>query len=274
MTATCPIPCLLTVASTRRPPSPGVVIDGSRVRCPATDHLNPLARRTVWQPEETNPAVDSPAVTTTIAIVPLRSPGHGKTRLAGSLRPEHRAALAAAMFADVICALRAAPVDGILVAASGPEAVAAASALGVEAHIDPSWVTDLNGAIGAAAATLDASCELMVVAADLPRLTGGDVVSILTTDAEVVLAPTTDGGTGGLLRRPADRIPTAYGPGSAAQHCRLAADAGATYIERHTAGFRDDVDIDADLTGLRRGPVGPATSKLLAGWTDLTDLAG
>lgn len=213
-------------------------------------------------------------MTTPTALVPLRSPGCGKTRLAGSLRPEHRAALAAAMFADVIGALGASPIDRILVAASGPEAVAAASALGIDAHIDPPWVADLDGAIGAAAATLGTTHELLVVAADLPRLTADDVVGVLTTDAEVVVAPTRDGGTGGLLRRPADRIPTAYGPGSAARHRDLAAAAGATHAERHTAGFRDDVDIDADLAGLQRGTVGPATSKLLAGWADRTDLAG
>jgi len=213
-------------------------------------------------------------VPSTIALVPLRSPGCGKTRLADALRPELRAALAAAMFADVIGALSAAPVDRILVAASGPEAVAAASALGVDALLDPARVTDLNGAIGAAAATLRTGHDLLVVAADLPRLTGEEIRRVLEADAEVVVAPTRDGGTGGLLRRPADRIPTAYGPGSAGAHRRLAADAGATHAERHTAGFRDDVDIDADLAGLQRGPVGPATSKLLAGWTDLTDLAG
>jgi 2-phospho-L-lactate/phosphoenolpyruvate guanylyltransferase len=213
-------------------------------------------------------------VTSTIALIPLRSPGRGKTRLADALRPEHRAALAAAMFADVIGALCDASLDRILVAASGPEAVAAASALGVEAHIDPPWVTGLNGAIGAAAASLEATHDLLVVAADLPRLTADDVRRVLATDAEVVVAPTRDGGTGGLLRRPADRIPTAYGPASAARHRQLAADAGATHAEQHTAGFRDDVDIDADLAGLRSGPLGPATSTLLEGWTDLTDLAG
>ncbi len=213
-------------------------------------------------------------MTTTIALVPLRSPGCGKTRLAAALRPEHRAALTAAMFADVISALCASPIDRILVAASGPEAVAAASALGVEAHIDPPWVTDLNDAIDAAAVTLDPAADLLVVAADLPRLSSEDVRRVVTTDAEVVVSPTRDGGTGGLLRRPVGRIPTAYGHDSAARHRELAAAAGATYAEQHTAGFRDDVDIDADLAGLRRGPVGPATSTLLEGWTDLTDLAG
>jgi 2-phospho-L-lactate guanylyltransferase len=213
-------------------------------------------------------------VSTTVALVPLRSPGRGKTRLAGSLSPEHRAALAAAMFADVIQAIREAGVDRLLVAASGPAAAAAASALGVEAHIDPPSVSGLDGAIAAAAARLRTSTELLVVAADLPRLTATDVTRVLHMDGEVVVAPTRGGGTGGLLRRPADRIATAYGGSSAQRHADLARAAGATFASVACAGFRDDVDTDTDLAELRSGNLGRATSQLLAGWPDLADLAG
>ncbi|MDQ3931665.1 MAG: hypothetical protein M3252_02360, partial [Actinomycetota bacterium] len=69
-----------------------------------------------------------------VALVPLRTPGTGKTRLGGGgtggrpgragqmLSPEERAALAAAMLADVAAALRCVPIDRVVVAASGPEA--------------------------------------------------------------------------------------------------------------------------------------------------------
>lgn len=210
---------------------------------------------------------------TVTVIVPLRSPGRGKTRLADALGPEHRAALAGAMFADVIAALQAAPVERILVAAGGPEAAAAASALGVDAHIDPPTVSSLDAAIAAAAARLDRGTELLVVAADLPRLTATDVGTLLAADAEVVVSPTHGGGTGGLLRRPADRITTAYGTASARRHQDLARTAGASFASVPTTGFRADVDTSTDLAALRGGPLGPATSKLLAGWPDLDDLA-
>lgn len=212
-------------------------------------------------------------MSTITAIVPLRSPGRGKTRLADALGPEHRAALAGAMFADVIAALRAAPIDRILVAAGGPEAAAAASALGVAAHIDPPSVTSLDAAVAAAAGRSDRRADLLVVAADLPRLTAVDIGLLLATDAEVAVSPTHGGGTGGLLRRPADRIRTAYGPASARRHLELATAAGASFASVPTAGFHADVDTSADLAALRGGPLGPATSALLASWPDLDDLA-
>ena len=62
-----------------------------------------------------------------VALVPLRSPGHGKTRLAPDLDRDARAALAGAMLADVVTALRAAELH-VVVAAGGEAAAAAASA--------------------------------------------------------------------------------------------------------------------------------------------------
>ena len=209
----------------------------------------------------------------TLALVPLRSPGHGKTRLRGVLSTERRAELAGAMLADVIAALRAAELPRIVVAASGPTAAAAASALDVEVVLDPPSVDGLNTAIDAATHQLGPLEGLLVVAADLPRLTAGDVTAVLDSDAEVVVAPTLGGGTGGLLRRPGDRIPTAYGAGSAEHHLALARQAGATSATVHTAGFAEDVDTEHDLAGLREGALGSATSRWAARWAERIDAA-
>jgi 2-phospho-L-lactate/phosphoenolpyruvate guanylyltransferase len=209
----------------------------------------------------------------TLALVPLRSPGKGKTRLSGVLAPEQRAALAGAMLADVIEALRDAEVERIAVAASGPAAAAAASALGVEVSLDPPGVDGLDAAISAAARRLGGAGELLVVAADLPRLTAADVLTVLRSDAEVVVAPTRGGGTGGLLRRPADRIATAYGDGSAARHLALAERVSATAATVRTLGFRDDVDLGSDLERLGSGRLGTATAQLVARWHEQVDAA-
>jgi 2-phospho-L-lactate/phosphoenolpyruvate guanylyltransferase len=206
----------------------------------------------------------SPA--TTVALVPLRSPGVGKSRLAGTLTIEERAALAGAMLADVSAALRAAPVDRLVVAAGGPAAVAAASALGLETLPDPTGVRGLDGALAAAAARLGPVRTLLVVAADLPCLSTAEVEQLLAVDAEVVVAPTTDGGTGGLLRRPPDACPTGYGPGSARRHLAFARSAGRRGAELHLPGFAHDVDVAADLTRLTdeaRPTLGARTAALL-----------
>jgi 2-phospho-L-lactate/phosphoenolpyruvate guanylyltransferase len=207
-----------------------------------------------------------PVMSTSTVLVPLRSPGRGKTRLAPSLSPAARASLAGAMLADVAGALAAAAVDEVVVVAGGPAAAAAAAALGLDALIDPPDVTGLDGALRAAVGRLGSRPELLVVAADLPRLTAADIDAVRATDADVVVAPTVDGGTGVLLRRPDDAITTRYGSGSAANHLALARRAGVTRATVRRAGAAYDVDTVADLTALRDAPVGPATRRLLAAW--------
>lgn len=202
-------------------------------------------------------------MSTTLALVPLRSPGEGKTRLASVLGTTARAELAGAMLADVIRALTAAGVDRPVVVASGPAAAAAAAALGVDVVTDPPDVRTLDDAIRTAAARFGPADELLVTMADLPCLTATDVTALLATTAPVGLAATTDGGTGGLIRRPAEVMPTAYGPASAARHLDLARAHGLDCEVVASDGFARDVDTAADLTALRGWPTGPATHRWL-----------
>ena len=200
----------------------------------------------------------------TLAIVPLR--GTGKTRLASTaggagLDPRERAILASAMLSDVVSALRGAPLDNIVVAASDAPAAAVAGAIGVDVVRDPPD-SDLNGAVRAAVAAIP--CEaLLVVTADLPCVTSDDLTEILDRDAQVVVGPTGDGGTSALLRRPPTVVPTAYGPGSAARHLDLARDAGVPSAVVDRPGFRADVDTWEDLQALTDAPVGQATAIFL-----------
>lgn len=199
----------------------------------------------------------------TVALVPLRSPGHGKTRLADVLDRDERAALSSAMLADVVAALRAGPVDRIVVAAAGRGAAGAARDLGVEVLVDPPAAPGLDAALAAAATSLPRRGTLLVVMADLPRLRPTDVTAVLAIGAPVVVAATTDGGTGGLLRRPPGVISTAYGRGSASHHCTLARRAGTPPYAVDLPGFRHDVDTWRDLSALRPEDVGPATAAFL-----------
>jgi 2-phospho-L-lactate/phosphoenolpyruvate guanylyltransferase len=213
----------------------------------------------------------SPA-TATVALVPLRAPGVGKSRLAGTLSVEGRAALAGAMLADVTAALGAAPVDRVVVAAGGPAAVAAASALGLETIADQPGARGLDGAIAAAVARLGPVGALLVVAGDLPCLAAAEVARVLDEDAEVVVAPTIDGGTGALLRRPPDACVTAYGLGSARRHLALARAAGRTAVQVTSPGFAYDVDVAADLARLT-APERPALGARTAALLDVLDIA-
>lgn len=210
----------------------------------------------------------------TLALVPVRSPGEGKTRLAAALSREERAALSGAMLADVTAALAGSRVGRIVVVASGAPAAAAASALGLDVVLDPPSVRTLDGALAAATARLGEAGELLVVAADLPRLTAADVDAVLAGDADVVVSPTDDGGTGGYLRRPGSALATAYGPGSAARHLALAQAAGVSAQRIPRPGFAADVDTWQDVTALTRGRTGPATAAFLGAIATRLEAAG
>ena len=199
----------------------------------------------------------------TSVIVPLRQPGAGKSRLARMLSPEARAELATAMLSDVVAALRASAVDEVVIAADGPAAARAAATTGARVVLDPPGTADLDTALAAAAVQVPADRDLLVVPADLPRLTGQDVDALLAAQQPVVVAPTAGGGTGGLLRRVGARIPTAYGPGSAARHVAAARHAGlqATTVERD--GFHHDVDTWTDLVALHEVELGARTAQVL-----------
>lgn len=209
-----------------------------------------------------------------VALVPVRSPGVGKTRLARRLDRAQRAALSGAMLADVVGVLRCAPVDRVVVAAAGAEAAAAAAALDVDVLLDPPGSTSLDAALSAAISRLGTVGALLVVTADLPQLTARDVTAVLDAPVAVAVAATDDGGTGGLLRRPPAVITTAYGPGSAARHLRLATDAGVSAVSVTTAGFRQDVDTWTDVVALHGRAVGPSTARVLATLDDATRQAG
>lgn len=197
-----------------------------------------------------------------VALVPTRSPGPGKSRLAPGLDAAQRAALGTAMLGDVVEALRSSPVDRVMVAASGERAAAAADDLGVEVLADPPGADGLDAAVAAAVRKLPRAA-LLVVMADLPRLSATDVTSLVASPAAVVVAPTDDGGTGGLLRRPADVMSTAYGPGSGRRHAQLARGRDLSVQVVQLPGFSRDVDTWDDLVALEPDQVGPLTARFL-----------
>ncbi|MFW5933534.1 MAG: 2-phospho-L-lactate guanylyltransferase, partial [Actinomycetota bacterium] len=201
--------------------------------------------------------------TPTTAIIPLRRPGAGKSRLAEVLSAAARARLATAMFGDVVAAARASSIDQVVAAADGPAAAEAASAAGAQAMLDPPDADGLNGVIAAALARVRADADVLIVAAGLPRVTADDLEAVLATPAPVVIAATCGGGTGALLLRSGARLPTAYGPGSARRHREIAASMGLEVAEVDRDGLHYDVDTWTDLVALHAAELGPRTAGVL-----------
>lgn len=187
-----------------------------------------------------------PAVhrTGAVAIVPVKALDRAKGRLAPDLDPASRRTLAARMFARVVEACRGAKeIDDLLVVAGDEAAAELARGAGATSIIEP-----LPGLAAAMAAADEATAQVsttLVVAADLPLATAEDLDAVCRAVASqscVVVAPTRDGGTGALLRRPPTVIATAYGPASAAAHLQAARAAGVRGVRLHVPGLSMDVD--------------------------------
>ena len=147
------------------------------------------------------------------AIVPVRSGGAGKSRLASVLSPQHRARLIESMLDQVIGALRRArSIDHILVVS--PDLAAAPP--GTHLLRDPG--EGLNVAVDAGLRALGAGVDAaLVVAADIPNVTADEIDQMVAAcrGHAVGVAPDHLGeGTNALwLQRPA-RIAPGFGPGS------------------------------------------------------------
>lgn len=178
-------------------------------------------------------------------VIPVKMLDSTKMRLSASLDPDQRRRLTLAMLADVLRATEHIPHR--IVVTKDPDAEAVAIANGCTICVDPG--VGLNGALDSAG-LLAMSMEvgrLLVIPSDVPTVTRSDLVEMVNTNTEVVIARSKDGGTNGLLRSPADVIPAMFGPQSASAHAREAARRGVPTVTLDLPSLANDID---DMTGL------------------------
>jgi 2-phospho-L-lactate guanylyltransferase len=192
----------------------------------------------------------------TVAIIPVKPPGEGKSRLEGALGPAERAALSRAMFRRVLRAAIEAGTDTIVISRD--------AAIRRQAEAEGAWALEeptgsgLNGALEAAREFLAARGveALLVLPADLPAIEPDDVralTALAWTAPSVVIAPDDAGlGTNALLLAPLDAIAFGFGPDSFARHCDAARRAGIAPAVLRRPGIALDIDTPADLERLRR----------------------
>jgi 2-phospho-L-lactate guanylyltransferase len=190
----------------------------------------------------------------TIAILPIKSFGAAKQRLAGLLGSGARQALVQAMFQDVLASLRRAEgLDAIAVVTANPTAERAARGEGVVVLGD-SEETGHNeaAAVGIAYAVEHGFERVLLVPGDTPLLDAGEVERLLATDdGGLIVVPDRHGaGTNALLIAPPTAVAPAFGPGSRERHERLAADAGAPCRVAPLESLAVDVDTPEDLDEL------------------------
>src|SRR5947209_2006447 len=182
-----------------------------------------------------------------VAAIPLKRLSEAKSRLAGHLLDEERTRLVTDLVERTVTVLRTCSTIEC-VALATPE-TQLGERLGVEVLPDRG---SLNRAIEDAQrwATTKGADALLVVPADLPLLNAGDIECLLSSmppRPSLTIAPTRDGGTGGLLLCPPDVVSPAYGPQSFTHHRSRGEGAGAALKIVLREGFAAEMDTIEDL---------------------------
>ena len=199
---------------------------------------------------------DQPAIRA--LLLPIKDLRNAKQRLAGVLAPDERFALAQAMLADTVRAVRGIQrADKIFVITNYGPAMEAAAQYGWEIlreedQISESVSVDFASRLCAARGVT----ALLRLPLDLPLAQPVDIDELLATECAApaaVMVPSRDGsGTNAILRTPPALFPSHFGPNSFAKHRQEAELLGAKIIIRRNDRLEMDVDDESDLRALLR----------------------
>lgn len=188
-------------------------------------------------------------------VIAVRGGRAAKSRLADILEPHDRETLVGTMLRDMIEAAQRTPrASGLWVVTPTPALAALAADLGVQV-IDQSEPGGLNAAFRQAMATVADAAPYDAIAllpGDLPLLEPGDLDAALAlAEAHcVVLAPSTDGGTGALALRAGVDLAPSFGPDSFALHREQAARRGLVIAIVEAESLAHDLDRPEDAAFL------------------------
>ena len=192
------------------------------------------------------------------AIVPVKPLRLGNSRLSGVLSDDERAVLNRTFLEQTLDTLRqTSEISQILVVSRDPAALALARQYGARTVLEDG-TPDLNSALTRATllARNYATRGVLILPADLPRLTKPDVLAFLALmhDAPcVVISPDRrDNGTNALLVAPGGLLKYDFGPGSFARHCAQALEKGARLEIVRNPNLTLDLDTPEDLDMLKQ----------------------
>jgi 2-phospho-L-lactate guanylyltransferase len=193
----------------------------------------------------------------TIAILPIKSFGAAKQRLAGMLGSGSRRALAQAMFLDVLASLRrSSAIDSIAVVTGDLAAESAAAGRGTMILPDEREQGQSAAAeIGIEYALRCGYERALLVPGDTPLLATADLADLLDRSAAdelgIAIVPDRHGtGTNALLLSPPDAIAPSFGPQSLERHIAAAQASGRPHRVEQTQSLLFDVDTPEDMAVL------------------------
>ena len=181
------------------------------------------------------------------ALIPLKTPGLGKTRLSGRLNSDDRKQLVETMLAGVVNALNASRlVDNIAIVSLSADHCPP----GVLHISDPG--NGLNGALTYASQQLQriGASELLVIHADLPLIDSRDIDSFISAGRQQDMALASDHhgmGTNAIYLRQPENFTFNFGHGSLARHLRQAEERGLKPALSQARGLQFDLDTEQDL---------------------------
>ncbi len=194
----------------------------------------------------------------TLAILPVKRFDDAKQRLGETLAGGTRRALAEAMLADVLTALRRARrVEGVVVVTAEHAADALSRAHEAQVIRDPDEPGHSQAASHGVRWAVDHGARrVLLVPGDCPVLDPAEVDDLLIAhphaEARVTIVPDRHGtGTNALVLTPPGAIEPSFGPGSRARHEAAAAAAGAECRIAEPPSLALDIDTADDLAALR-----------------------
>jgi 2-phospho-L-lactate/phosphoenolpyruvate guanylyltransferase len=189
-------------------------------------------------------------------LLPIKDLKNAKQRLAGILTPGERFALAHAMLADTIRAVRGVQHAGkIFVVTNYEPAMQAARENGWEILREEKQISESVSVDAASRQCEDRGITgVLRLPLDLPLVQSGDIDELLVAECgapALVIVPSRDGtGTNAILRMPPTLFPSHFGNGSFAKHCDEADRACAQVFRRRNVRLEMDVDDQSDLRAL------------------------
>jgi 2-phospho-L-lactate guanylyltransferase len=210
------------------------------------------------------------------AILPVKRLGAAKQRLSGAVGADERAALAAAMLADVLAALERASTVGVIVLVSGDPAAAAHAdpARGIELVHDEGDQGQSRAALAGMARAVELGCDTaLLVPGDCPLIDPAEIDQLVAEVQgrvqDVLVVPDRHGaGTNALALDPAGPFEPQFGPGSLERHVRQAELTGLRCAVREAGSLALDLDtpddLDELLAALQRSPGAEHTRAMLA----------
>ncbi|KUO43102.1 MAG: hypothetical protein APU95_05065 [Hadesarchaea archaeon YNP_N21] len=204
---------------------------------------------------------------TTWAILPVKRLDEAKSSLSVALSSEQRQELVFSMLADMLSTLREAPsINGTIVVSPSEEVLKFARVMGAEAIKDPGLELNQAFKFAISQAVSKGATSVLLMPSDLAFLKTYDIenmISMATSDREVVIAPSKDNGTNALLLRPPDIIELRFGGESFPLHLEEARRAGVVPRIYRSFTVATDIDEPADLFKIENYIFGSSTRKLL-----------